>query len=269
MDSLESIILVLSILCILILFKIKSNRKIEGFGCRWYDVVCHARAVARALKAVLEAIYIAFTLGLLAIQMPWLVTKFFRDGPKIAILGLKFLYHGISVYTHRLKNLGFVTMYRTQITIRKYFNLAMDTLKNSASLSAKRMMKIFHHIVNKLTDLFHTELISSMSKGMDEVLLQFKNTMKYVTKTIKNTLIHVKKQSIILFHGILNDTNKNINKFTHELNKKLKLIFGSTYAKIQPYMIFITSALFLLIGGGIFSYFYFSSSEENVNELMK
>ena len=266
MDSLESIILVLIILCILILFKIKSNRKIEGFGCRWYDVPCHARAVARALKAALEAIYIAFTLGLLAIQMPWLIPKLFRDGSRAAQWGLKFLYRGISVYTSRLKKLGFDTYDRTQNTIRKYFNLAMDTLKNSASLSAKRMMKIFHHIVNKLTDLFHTELISSMSKGMDEVLLQFKNTMKYVTKTIKNTLIHVKKQSIILFHGILNDTNKNINKFTHELNKKLKLIFGSTYAKIQPYMIFITSALFLLIGGGIFSYFYFSSSEENVNE---
>ena len=262
MDSLESIILVLIILCIIILFKIKSNRKIEGFGCRWYDVPCHARAVAAALRAVLEAIYIAFTLGLLVIQMPWLIPKFFRDGGNSAQQALRSFHRTISVYIRKLRGFGFSTYNRTKNTINKYFNLAMNTIKNTATLSVERIMKVFSSIVKKMTNLFHTEIINTVSKAMKEALLQIKKTMRYMTKTIKNTLINVKKQSIILYHQILNDTNKKINKFTHELHQRLKLAFGSTYAKIQPYMIFISSALFLLIGGGIFSYFYFSSSED-------
>jgi hypothetical protein len=266
MDSLESIILVLIILCIIILFKIKSNRKIEGFGCSWYDVPCHARAIAEALRKALELIYIAFTLGLLVIQMPWLVPKFLRDGGKSAERALIFFHRTISVYIQRVRRFGFDTYSRTKKTIDKYFNLAINTVKHSAAMSVDKVLKIFSSIVKKITKLFNTELINSVSKGMKEVLSQVKNTMKYATKTIINTLMNIKKQAIILFHQILNDTNKNINKFTREINQRFKLILGSTYAKIQPYIIFISAALFLLIGGGIFSYFYFSSSED-INEV--
>jgi hypothetical protein len=266
MDSLESIILVLIILCIIILFKIKSNRKIEGFGCSWYDLPCIARAIAEALRKALELIYIAFTLGLLVIQMPWLIPKFFRDGGKSAENALRFFHKTISVYIQRVRKFGFDTYDRTKKTIDKYFNLAINTVKHSAAMSVDKLLKIFSNIVKKITSLFHIELIKAVSKGMNEVLFQIKNTMRYATKTIIDTLMNIKKQAIILFHQILNDTNKNINKFTREINQRFKLILGSTYAKIQPYMIFISSALFLLIGGGIFSYFYFSSSED-INEV--
>ena len=269
MDSLESIILVLIILCIIILFKIKSNRKIEGFGFLgsvWRAIKKAAAAVAEAIRKAAEILYIAVTLGVLMVELTWLIPKFFRDGSKKARTWIRIFHYKMQIHIQRVRKFGFGIYGRIKDTIDKYFNLAMNTIKRTAFVSVDKMLKMFTNIVKNISNLFHTEIINVLSKGMNEFLFQIKKAMKYVTNTIKYTLINVKKQAIILFHGILNDTNKNINKFTSEINRRFKLVLGSTYAKIQPYMIFISSALFLLIGGGIFSYFYFSSSED-INEV--
>ena len=206
MDSLESIILVLVSLCILILFKKKSNRNIEGFGLFgsiWRGIKKAAKAIAAKAKAAYEAIKMAAELSLLTVQLPWLIPSFFKRGGKSAQDALKYFHRTISVYISKLRKFGFDTYNRTKNTIDKKFNLAINTINHTAMVSIEQLLKIFSNIIKKITDLLHTELISNIYKGFNESLLQVKNIMTYTTKTIKNTLINVKKKVIILYYCIV------------------------------------------------------------------
>jgi hypothetical protein len=294
MDSLESIILVLIILCILILFKIKSNRKIEGFA--YFDFVRKigegivnagkaigaaavktAKAVAAAAKAAYEAIKLAAELALLMVQLPWLIKKFISKSGDKGVSALQRMHNVIAKYTGILRQMGILTYQNARDTTKKYFKIASDTLKNFATQgistfkqgvtdNSNKFIKLFEIITKKLTNLFHIQLLKNASIWMNETLSQVNKTMIYMKNTIQNTLRGAKKHTITLYEQILNDINHNIGKFVAELNKRLNLALGSTFFKIQPYMIFFSFALFLLIGGGIFLYFYFSSSEENIGE---
>jgi hypothetical protein len=294
MDSLESIILVLIILCIIILFKIKSNRNIEHFA--YFDfirkigegivkagkaigaaAVKAAKAVAAAAKAAYEAIKMAAELALLLVQLPWLIKKFISKSGEKGVSALQRMHNVIAKYTDILRKMGILTYEKARDTTKQYFKIASDTLKSFASQgintfkqgfkdNSDKFIKMFEMITKKLTDLFHRQLLKNASIWMNETLSQISKTMTYMTNTIKNTLRDGKKNFIILYKQILNDMYNDIGKFTGELNKRLNLALGSTFFKIQPYMIFFSFALFLLIGGGIFLYFYFSSDEENIGE---
>jgi len=288
MDSLESIILVLVILCILILFKIESNRKIEGFAFLSGAINWLWGAAKTVLKVVILPVvkYIApaSTLAkvlegaILMLELPVLVPQFIRKSGDKGVEALQKMHNVIAKYTDILRRFGILTYKKARDTANKYFKIVSDTLKGFASKGistfkktatdrVNKLTELFQTIIKKLTDLFRRELLKNTSIWMKQTLFQVNNTMIYVKNTIKNTLREAKKHTINLYKQILTDMNNNIIKFTNKLNKRLNLALASTFFKIQPYMIFLSFTLFLLIGGGIFFYFIFSSSEENIDKV--
>jgi len=287
MDSLESIILVLIILCIFVLIKIKSNRRIEGFGLfGWIKKA--VKKVVKVVKTVVKVIKSAAELALLGVQLPWLIPRFMNKLTGKARTSLNTLHGIISKYVGILERMGIITFQKAKNMTKRYFNMTLRTIKKSSLNGLKtvkkissdgintfkkssirisnELIKLFERISTKVTNLFHNQLVKHVSNWINLSKVEVKKTMTYINNTVKNSIRDIKKNAIILYNQILTDMNKNINRFTDELNNRLKLALGSTFLKIQPYMIFLSFGLFLLIGGGIF--LYFSSSEESVeNEL--